>query len=361
MAETSIRFGILGCAGIAWKVSRAITFSPNSTLYAVGSRSLDKAEKFAADNGFPPTAKFYDSYEAVHDDPEVDAVYVPLPTSLHVKWAVLAAEKKKHLLLEKPVSLNVAEFDQIIEACEANGVQFMDGTMWMHHPRTAKMKEFLSDSQCFGQLETIHSIFTFSGDEDFLKNDIRVKPDLDGLGALGDLGWYCIRAILWAVDYELPKTVTSLRGAILNEAGVILACGSSLQWEDGKTVTFHCSFLSNLTMDLTLVGTKGTVHVHDFVNPCDEKTSLFSTASKTGFTDFATGWDPLPSKSVVATDLLPQDACMVKEVSRLVESIKEGGSKPESMWPSISRKTQLVLDAVKESIEKGFEPVQVGG
>ncbi|RVW71317.1 putative oxidoreductase [Vitis vinifera] len=154
MAETPIQFGILGCAEIARKVSRAITLAPNATLYAVGSRSLEKARRFAAANGFPPSAKIYGSYEAVLDDPGVDAVYVPLPTSLHLKWAVLAAEKKKHVLLEKPVALNVAELDQILEACESNGVQFMDGTMWMHHPRTAKMKELLSDPQRFGQLKS---------------------------------------------------------------------------------------------------------------------------------------------------------------------------------------------------------------
>ncbi|KAJ7969738.1 Oxidoreductase-like protein [Quillaja saponaria] len=77
------------------------------------------------------------SCEAVLDDPDVDAVHIPLPTSLHVRWAVLAAQKKKHVLLEKPVALNTAEFDVITEACENNRVQFMDCTMWMHHPRTA--------------------------------------------------------------------------------------------------------------------------------------------------------------------------------------------------------------------------------
>lgn len=155
MAAPPIKFGIIGCAEIARKVSGAITLSPNSTIYAVGSRSHEKAAKFAAENGFPESTKVYGSYEAVLDDPEVDAVYVPLPTSLHIKWAVLAAEKKKHLLLEKPVALNVGEFDQIIAACESSGVQFMDATMWMHHPRTAKMKEFLHDSSQFGDLKTV--------------------------------------------------------------------------------------------------------------------------------------------------------------------------------------------------------------
>ena len=155
MAEMPIRFGIVGCAEIARKVSRAIKLAPNATLYAVSSHSLEKASNFATANGFPPNVKVYGSYEAVLDDPDVDAVYMPLPTSLHVRWAVLAAQKKKHLLLEKPVALNVAEFDKIIEACESNGVQFMDCAMWVHHPRTAKMSEFLYDPQRFGQLKLV--------------------------------------------------------------------------------------------------------------------------------------------------------------------------------------------------------------
>lgn len=159
MAETRpIRFGVIGCADIARKVSRAISLSPNASLYAVGSRSLEKAKTFAAANGFPNGAKLYGSYEEVLDDPEVDAVYVPLPTSLHVRWAVVAASKGKHVLLEKPVALNAVEFDEIVKACESNGVQLMDGTMWMHHPRTASMKDFLSDAHRFGQLKTVSDI-----------------------------------------------------------------------------------------------------------------------------------------------------------------------------------------------------------
>ncbi|KAK3002446.1 hypothetical protein RJ639_020555 [Escallonia herrerae] len=358
MAGDTIRFGILGCAEIARKVSRAITLAPGASLHAVGSRSADKASSFASANGFPPAARAYGSYDAVLDDPDVDAVYVPLPTSLHVKWAVLAAQKKKHLLLEKPVALNSAELDLILEACESNGVQFMDSTMWMHHPRTAKMREFLSDSQQFGELRKVHTCFAFAADPDFLENDIRVKPGLDALGALGDTGWYCIRAILWAADFELPKSVIALRGPILNTAGVILSCGSSLYWEDGKVATFHCSFLENLTMDITAIGTKGTLHLHDFIIPFEESKASFSAATESGFTELVTGWVPKPSEHIVMTDL-PQEAHMVREFSRLVASIKNNGSKPETKWPTLSKKTQLVLDAVKASIERGFEPVEV--
>ncbi|KAF5196215.1 dTDP-3,4-didehydro-2,6-dideoxy-alpha-D-glucose 3-reductase, partial [Thalictrum thalictroides] len=153
MEKNLIRFGIIGCAQIARKVSRAIDLSPNSTIYAIGSRSIEKANKFAADNGFSDTVKIYGSYDEVLNDPNVDAVYMPLPTSLHVQWGVLAAEKKKHLLIEKPTALSVADLDLILEACRSNGVQFMDGTMWLHHPRTTKMKEMLKDTQIFGPLQ----------------------------------------------------------------------------------------------------------------------------------------------------------------------------------------------------------------
>lgn len=185
-----------------------------------------------------------------------------------------------------------------------------------------------------------------------------MKPDLDALGALGDVGWYCTRSILWAADFELPKTVLALRGTVFNSSGVILGCSASLQWEDGKTATFHCSFLANLTMDVIVVGTNGTLKLRDFVIPFEQYNASFSTAVKSGFTELVTGWDPKPSEHTVTTDL-PQEALMVKEFSRLVGSIKFDGAKPEKKWPTFSRKTQLVLNAVKASIERGYETVEV--
>lgn len=131
MSETSenpICFGILGCGEIARKLARAINLSPNSTLSAVSSPSIEKARKFAEKNGLIGSdnddviVKVYGSYEELLDDPTVDAVYVPLPTSLHVRWAVSVARRKKHLLLQKPTALHVPELDKILEACEENVV-----------------------------------------------------------------------------------------------------------------------------------------------------------------------------------------------------------------------------------------------
>lgn len=204
----------------------------------------------------------------------------------------------------------------------------------------------------------MHSIFTFAAKKYFLENDIRVKPDLDALGALGDAGWYCARSILWAADFELPKTALALRGTVFNSAGVITSCSASLHWEDGKTAAFTCSFLANLTMDVTIIGTNGTLKLHDFIIPFEESKASFSTAVKSGFTELVNGWDPKPSEHAVTTDL-PQEALLVTEFSRLVGSIKFDGAKPEKKWPTFSRKTQLVLDAVKASIEKGYEIVEI--
>ncbi|KAL4652418.1 hypothetical protein ACB092_01G231900 [Castanea dentata] len=358
MAENPVRFGIIGCAEIARKVARAIDLAPNSILYAIASRSIEKAKNFAATNGLPENVKIYESYDQLLDDPCVDAVYMPLPTSLHVHWAVLAACKKKHLLLEKPAALDVAELDQILEACESNGVQFMDGSMWLHHPRTAKMKDLLSNY--FGQLNFIHSQSTLSATPEFLESNIRVKPDLDALGALGDLAWYCIEAILWAKDYQLPTTVTALPDVTRNSAGVILSCTASLHWDqpDTTVATIHCSFLSHSSMDLAICASKGTLHVKDFIIPYQEHSASFDFTLGSKFVDLHIGWSVKPEE-VCVTSQLPQEALMVQELARLVEGIRKSKFRPDSKWPEISRTTQLVMDAVKKSIDLGCKLVHL--
>ncbi|KAI7744663.1 hypothetical protein M8C21_010976 [Ambrosia artemisiifolia] len=202
-------------------------------------------------------------------------------------------------------------------------------------------------------------MLTFLGDDDFLKNDIRVNPNLDSLGALGDLGWYCIRAILWAHNYELPNTVTAIRDPGYNESGVILSCGASLNWKtDGKVATFYCSFLSNLCMDIIVLGTKGNIRVHDFVIPFNEKVGSFYAVDNSKWAERALGCAPEPTEFKIATDL-PQEALMVQEFVRLVAGIRNGEAKPENKWPVVSRKTQLVIDAVVASIKNGFVPTEV--
>ncbi|XP_021723451.1 uncharacterized oxidoreductase At4g09670-like [Chenopodium quinoa] len=355
---TLVRFGIMGCATIARKMSRAIKLAPNSTPHAIASRSLEKAKAFATQNELldeqGKLIKTYGSYVELLDDQEVDAIYMPLPTSLHVEWAVLAASKKKHLLLEKPTALNLAQLDQILEACQVHGVQFMDATMWYHHPRTAMMKQVISNSANFGHIHKITCTSCYPVGSDFLERDIRVDPEFDALGALGDLGWYNIGQILWAVDYKLPTFVTALPAATLNSKGIILACTASFQWEEEPktTATFHCSFLSSASMDVTVCGSIESVHATDLTIPWQEKTASLFLTSGAKCVNLQSGSN-VEAEEVVVETQLPQEALMVQEFALLVKGIKSC----DKTWAEISRKTQMVVDAVRNSIDLGYKPV----
>lgn len=156
-SETSVtvKLGILGCASIAEKIVRAVLLLPEIRLVALGSRSLAKAQEFAKRNGLPADAKVYGSYDEVLDDTSVDAVYIPLPTGLHVHWVLKAAEKKKHVLLEKPPAHTMEEMELMTSALEKQGLQFMDGTMFVHHPRSAEMHQILHNPQLFGTIREV--------------------------------------------------------------------------------------------------------------------------------------------------------------------------------------------------------------
>jgi predicted dehydrogenase len=155
-----VRFGILGCASIARSLVRAMLFIPEIKIHAIASRSLEKAQAFALKTNAPKDTKLYGSYDELLNDEEVDAVYVPLPSGLHVEWVLKAAEKKKHVLLEKPPAPTVQELDVILSALHKNGLQYMDGTMWMHHPRAAEMHKVIHDKELIGDILEVS--FTYS-------------------------------------------------------------------------------------------------------------------------------------------------------------------------------------------------------
>lgn len=189
---------------------------------------------------------------------------------------------------------------------------------------------------------------------------MRVKPDLDSLGALGDTGWYCIGAILWAMNNNLPTTVTALPSIVRNSEGVILSCIASLHWEKEEVIaTFFCSFLAHETMDLAISGSNGSLHLEDFIIPYEETSASFKYTSGAKFVDLHIGWNVKPEEVRVDTSGLPQEARMVQEFARLIQGIKYSGCLPDQKWADVSRMTQLVLDAVVRSIDHDFEPVHV--
>ena len=196
----TVRWGILSTAHIATKVCRAIERAADAQGVAVASRSKERAEAWAREHEIPVS---YGSYDELLSASDLDAIYIALPPSMHAEWTIKAAEQGKHVLCEKPLARNVAEAKQMAEVCRQNGVQLMDGVMWAHHARTAAMKRHLTDGS-LGKLRRVTSSFTFNWDT-IPEDNIRLSRELAG-GALGDLGWYCVGAILWAFD-DLPTRV----------------------------------------------------------------------------------------------------------------------------------------------------------
>ena len=145
--KSPVRWGILSTANIATKVARAIHLAENADLVAVASRTEERAATWGKEHNVSVT---YGTYDALLADESLDAIYIPLPPSLHAEWTIKAAEHGKHILCEKPLAANADEAVAMADACRQNGVQLMDGVMWVHHERTAAMKQKLT-SDTLGQ------------------------------------------------------------------------------------------------------------------------------------------------------------------------------------------------------------------
>lgn len=201
VCENSLsKWGVLGCADIVIKNLRAVTLSPNCKLVAIASRTKEKVQSFAKENRLSSDIELYDNYEALLADKNVQCVYIPLPTTLHLEWAVKTANAGKHVLLEKPAAVNVSELKIIFEACKKNEVMFMDGVMFMHNDRLQLLRDTLRDPY-LGEIRRINSSFSIKASPEFLQNNIRVKSDGDPLGVLGDLSWYSFRLAMIVFSY----------------------------------------------------------------------------------------------------------------------------------------------------------------
>ena len=245
-----LRCGILSTADIARKNWRAIRDSGNLVVTAVASRNAARSRKFIDDcqrdapSEMTPAA--LGAYEALIASSEVDAVYIPLPTGLRKEWVLRAAAAGKHVLCEKPCGLGLADVREMTDACQKNRVQFMDGVMFMHNPRLRRLRELLDDGKTVGPIRRIMSVFTFAGGETFFDANIRVHAALEPTGCLGDLGWYCIRFALWAMNWQLPREVTgrilSARGNRLSPSATPADFSGELIFADGPSLGFYCSF-----------------------------------------------------------------------------------------------------------------------
>lgn len=187
-------WGILGCANIARKNISAI-LSLNASrvaLVAIASRSIDKARAFARELGLDEDkVRIYGSYDDLLKDPEVNAVYVPLPTTQHLEWVTKAAEAGKHVLCEKPTAVSLSHLKDMVHACRSRDLLFMDGVMFMHNERLQKLTEYLRQPMLMRcNVKRVEVAFSFNTlqSESFLESDVRTQSSGDPLGAVGDLG-----------------------------------------------------------------------------------------------------------------------------------------------------------------------------
>ena len=354
--EKTCRWGILGAANIARKNWDAIRHAENATLVAVASRSKPRAEEYirecqlAAPHPATPAAC---TYEELLARPDIDAVYIPLPTGIRKEWVIKAAEAGKHVLSEKPCAPTVAELEEMLAACRQHKVQFMDGVMFMHGNRLPLMRRALDESGKVGPLKRIASQFSFLAPPEFMTSNIRASSDLEPLGALGDLGWYNIRFTLWAMNYQLP---THVSGRILTagkrpDSGldVPLEFSGEMWFPGGVSASFYCSFVTQIQQWANVSGVAGYLHLDDFVLAAFGSEAAFELTTY-GHDKLGCNYNmPRRTERIASPEYsnnhpTAQETGLFRNFSRIVLS-----GRLEPQWDTIALTTQKVVNACLES------------
>ena len=246
----SVRFGILSTARINRLVLAGARESDRVEVTAVASRDLARAETSAREWGIE---RAYGSYEDLLADPELDAIYNPLPNSMHVEWSIAALEAGKHVLCEKPLSRRPEDVERAFDAAERSGRILSEAFMWRHNPQAARLKG-LVDGGAVGEPRVIRAAFSFTITDDA---NIRLADDLDG-GALMDVGCYCVSGCRFLAGE--PERVY---GTGLFERGVDTAFAATMSFAGGVVGQFDCGFRLPGRDELEVVGSEGSIFLDD--------------------------------------------------------------------------------------------------
>ncbi|MAD19627.1 MAG: hypothetical protein CMJ52_05315 [Planctomycetaceae bacterium] len=335
------RWGILGAASIARKNVRAMHLADNARPVAIASRNPVKAAAFAEEHGVDRTHR---DYESLLRDPDVDAVYIPLPTTLHREWTVRAAEAGKHVLCEKPVAANATDAEAMIEACRDAGVQFMDGLMFMHHERMRRVESMLPRLGAEPNLLT--SGFSFRGDADFFENNIRGDVEAEPLGCVGDLGWYCIRMAIEVMG-GIPEAVRARHHRMHGAIPIHTTAELDFPGPDGvRHAMIQCSFLHPLRQWVEICGPDGAMWMEDFVigSPTE---AVLRLETESNLTDRDLVHERRIERIVV------EDCVQEVEMIRRFSDIARNDRPLEPRWATRSHETQRVVDAIMASASVG--------
>ena len=247
-----LRWGIVSTAKIGTeKVIPAMQQAQYCDIVAIASRTQEKAEATAAELGIP---KAYGSYEALLADPDIDAIYNPLPNHLHVPVSIQALEAGKHVLCEKPIALTSEEGQQLVDAAAAHpDLKCMEAFMYRHHPQWQKAREIVRGGG-IGTLTTINSFFSYFNDD---PNNIRNMADIGG-GGLMDIGCYPISVSRFIFGGE-PTRVSGI-AEFHSEFGTDVLSSAILDFGNG-TSTFTCSTQLAPYQRVNIYGDKGRIEI----------------------------------------------------------------------------------------------------
>ena len=254
---TRMNVGVVGTGFIAGIVSNAIEASKNARLIAVSSRKLEKAKAFVAERDGVAAVE---GLEPLLRQADIDAVYIATPTSTKETIALAAIEAGKHVMVDKPF-MDAASVERMVDAAAAESLVFMDATHFVHHPRTAAMHDAIPDK--IGTPKSLHTTFYFPFED---RDNIRFDPVQEPMGALGDMAWYSMRAV---VEYLRPTGGLSSVSAVADrdaETGAVIRVSGLMAFASGESSTFDVGYTAGTAiMDLSLLGTKGMMTQDDFV------------------------------------------------------------------------------------------------
>ena len=274
-----LRWGILSTAKIGRQhVIPAIQRSQLGEVTAIASRDPASARSAATDLGI---ARAHGSYEQLLADAEVDAVYIPLPNHLHAEWTMKAADAGKHVLCEKPLTLDAAEADALVAHCAAAGVVMQEAFMYRFHPQWQRTKQLVDDG-ALGELRAVQAWFSYFNDD---PHNIRNVAEFGG-GALMDIGCYPISVARWLFDAQ-PDAVQALMHRDPS-TGVDTLTSAALRFGTGQ-VTFTVSTQAEPYQRVHVVGTTGRIEIEiPFNAPTDRPTRILVTSGGRPPTDPAT-------------------------------------------------------------------------
>jgi D-xylose 1-dehydrogenase (NADP+, D-xylono-1,5-lactone-forming) len=244
-----MRLGLLSTAKINELLVAGARHVPGVEIVAIGSRELARAEAQAQQLDVP---RAHGSYEALLADPDVEAVYVALPNSLHAEWSLRALQAGRHVLCEKPLSRHPAEAQRAFDAAEREGLVLAEGFMWRHHPQARRLVELLEE---IGELRLIRASFSFRLER---AGDVRMQEALEG-GALMDVGCYCLSAARLLAGEPVAVSAQQVRGG----DGVDVRLTGLLRFPDDVLATIDCGLDLAARDELEVTGTDGVLWLDD--------------------------------------------------------------------------------------------------